>query len=177
MIGEVGKMLPDGFPVDVAEAVFDGMRRQVTGLAESASPLHSAARKRGQGYLFGISRAFSRSTPILSNFLGKYEQKDSHFVSQAQQVGLGAALAEQLIAEVVGATESVIGEVGKMLPDGFPVDVAEAVFDGMRRQVTGLAESASPLHSAARKRGQGYLFGISRAFSRSTPILSDFLGK
>jgi serine/threonine-protein kinase HipA len=44
-----------------------------------------------------------------------------------------------LIDEVIEATESVIGEVGNMLPDGFPIDTAEAVFSGMRRLATGLA--------------------------------------
>lgn len=57
-----------------------------------------------------------------------------HWMAQAQQVGLGAAAAEELIEEVIETTESVIGEVGKLLRDGFPMDVAEAVFNGMRRQ-------------------------------------------
>lgn len=62
-----------------------------------------------------------------------------HWLAQAQQIGLGAAAAERLIEEVIEATESVIGEVGKLLPDDFPMDVAEAVFGGMRRQSSGLA--------------------------------------
>ncbi len=62
-----------------------------------------------------------------------------HWIAQAQQVGLGAAAAEQLIEEVIESTESVIGEVGKLLPDDFPMDVAEAVFNGMRRQSAKLA--------------------------------------
>jgi serine/threonine-protein kinase HipA len=45
-----------------------------------------------------------------------------------------------LIEEAIEATESVIGEVGNMLPDGFPMDVAEAVFKGMRKQAAGLAD-------------------------------------
>jgi serine/threonine-protein kinase HipA len=57
-----------------------------------------------------------------------------HWIAQAQQVGLGAAAAELLIEEVIKTTESVIGKVGKLLPDDFPMDVAEAVFSGMRRQ-------------------------------------------
>ncbi|MBU1225547.1 MAG: type II toxin-antitoxin system HipA family toxin [Gammaproteobacteria bacterium] len=62
-----------------------------------------------------------------------------HWIAQAQQVGLGAEAAEQLIGEVVDATESVIGKVGKLLPDDFPLDVAEAVFGGMRKQSAKLA--------------------------------------
>jgi serine/threonine-protein kinase HipA len=33
----------------------------------------------------------------------------------------------------------VIDEVGKLLPDDFPMDVAEAVFSGMRKQSARLA--------------------------------------
>lgn len=62
-----------------------------------------------------------------------------HWMAQAQQVGLGAAAAEELIEEVIETTESVIGEVGKLLQDGFPMDVAEAVFSGMRKQSAKLA--------------------------------------
>lgn len=56
-----------------------------------------------------------------------------HWIAQAQQVGLGAAAAEQLIEEVIESTAAVIGKVGAMLPDGFPADLAEAVVSGMKR--------------------------------------------
>lgn len=64
-----------------------------------------------------------------------------HWMAQAQQVGLGAAAAEELIEEVIETMESVIGEVGKLLQDDFPMDVAEAVFNGMKRQIAKLAAS------------------------------------
>lgn len=57
-----------------------------------------------------------------------------HWIAHAQQVGLGAAAAGQLIEEVIESTKSVIGEVGSLLPDDFPMDMAEAVFNGMSRQ-------------------------------------------
>jgi serine/threonine-protein kinase HipA len=62
-----------------------------------------------------------------------------HWIAQAQQVGLGAMAAEQLVEDVIKSTESVIDEVGKLLPDDFPMDVAEAVFSGMRKQSARLA--------------------------------------
>lgn len=62
-----------------------------------------------------------------------------HWIALAQQVGLGAAAAEQLIEELIASTESVIGEVAKLLLDDFPMDLAEAVFSGMRRQSAKLA--------------------------------------
>lgn len=64
-----------------------------------------------------------------------------HWIAQAQSVGLGAAAAGQLIEEVVASTEPVIAEVGNRLPGDFPLDVAEAVFSGMRRQAAQLAAS------------------------------------
>ncbi len=62
-----------------------------------------------------------------------------HWINQARQVALGAAAAEQLIEEVVESTESVISNVGNLLPDDFPMDIAEAIFNGMRSQTAKLA--------------------------------------
>lgn len=62
-----------------------------------------------------------------------------HWIAQAQQAGLGAAAAEQLIEAVIGSTESVIDAVGQLLPHGFPQDIADAVFNGMSRQSAKLA--------------------------------------
>jgi len=65
-----------------------------------------------------------------------------HWIAQAQKVGLGAAAAGQLIEDVTESTESVIGAVGSLLPDDFPMDMAEAVFSGMRGQSAKLAVMA-----------------------------------
>lgn len=65
-----------------------------------------------------------------------------HWIAQAQQVGLGATAAEQLIEEVIDTTATVTTDVGKMLPEGFPMDMAEAVFDGMKQQATKLGAMA-----------------------------------
>lgn len=62
-----------------------------------------------------------------------------HWIAQAQQVGLGAAAAEQLIEEIIGSTEAVITDVSKLLPDNFPMDLAEAIFSGMKKHCIKLA--------------------------------------
>jgi serine/threonine-protein kinase HipA len=62
-----------------------------------------------------------------------------HWIAQARQVGLMAEVAEQLIEDIIESTESVIGAVSRLLPDDFPMDIAEAVFSGMRRQSAKLA--------------------------------------
>ena len=62
-----------------------------------------------------------------------------HWIAQAQQVGLGAEAAEQLIKEIIESTGAVIDEVSKLLPDNFPMDLAEAVFRGMKKHCAKLA--------------------------------------
>ena len=62
-----------------------------------------------------------------------------HWIAQAQQVALGAATAERLIEEVAESTEHVIDQVSRLLPKDFPMDIAEAIFSGMRKQSEKLA--------------------------------------
>ena len=62
-----------------------------------------------------------------------------HWIVQAQQVGLGAAAAEQLIEEIIESTETVIADVSRLLPDNFPMDLAEAIFSGMKKHCIKLA--------------------------------------
>lgn len=57
-----------------------------------------------------------------------------HWIAQARQSGFGGTMAENLIEEVIGATDRVINEVHQLLPAAFPMDVAEAIFEGMLRQ-------------------------------------------
>jgi serine/threonine-protein kinase HipA len=57
-----------------------------------------------------------------------------HWIAQGQQVGLSAAEVERLIEEVVASTEGVIEAVSKLIPHDFPLDIAEAIFSGMRLQ-------------------------------------------
>jgi len=56
-----------------------------------------------------------------------------HWIAHAQQVGLGAEAVEQLIEEIIESTDAVINEVSKLLPDNFPMDLAESIFSGMKK--------------------------------------------
>ena len=58
-----------------------------------------------------------------------------HWLAQAQQVGLGAAMAERLIDEIVDATDGVIAQIRQLLPKEFPLDIAESIFQGIRKQL------------------------------------------
>ena len=62
-----------------------------------------------------------------------------HWIAQAQQVGLGAEAAERLIEEIIESTDAVINEVSKLLPENFPMDLAEAIFSGMKKHCARLA--------------------------------------
>jgi serine/threonine-protein kinase HipA len=57
-----------------------------------------------------------------------------HWVAQGQRVGLAPADIEEMIAVLTDRTEAVVAEVSAQLPDDFPMDVADAIFSGMRRQ-------------------------------------------
>ncbi|WP_322050506.1 type II toxin-antitoxin system HipA family toxin [Paraburkholderia bannensis] len=57
-----------------------------------------------------------------------------HWIAQGQRVGFTVEEVEQMMATLVQQTERVIDDVGAQLPDDFPLDVAEAIFAGMRRQ-------------------------------------------
>lgn len=61
-----------------------------------------------------------------------------HWVAQAQSVGLGALTAERLMEEIIESTEPVIQAIAKLLPKDFPMDIAQAIFNGMRKQVAKL---------------------------------------
>ncbi|CAB3799698.1 Serine/threonine-protein kinase toxin HipA [Paraburkholderia ultramafica] len=64
-----------------------------------------------------------------------------HWIAEGQRVGFSAASVEAMIGELTARTDAVIDEVSSQLPADFPMDVAEAVFDGMRGLNRKLARS------------------------------------
>ncbi|MBI3143916.1 MAG: type II toxin-antitoxin system HipA family toxin [Pseudogulbenkiania sp.] len=65
-----------------------------------------------------------------------------HWSSQASQVGLDANVAEDIIEELIEATEGVLADISARLPADFPMDMADAMLDGVRRQCARLAAMA-----------------------------------
>ncbi len=65
-----------------------------------------------------------------------------HWIAQGQRVGFSTGQVEEMMATVAQLTDGVIDEVAAQLPDAFPLDVAEAIFAGMRRQAKILAGAA-----------------------------------
>lgn len=64
-----------------------------------------------------------------------------HWVSQGQQAGISAENTERLIEEVIHQTASVIDQAAHLLPREFPTDLAEKIFEGMKKQCRRLSEA------------------------------------
>ncbi|CDY78491.1 HipA protein [Caballeronia glathei] len=63
--------------------------------------------------------------------LGEIQRR--HWIAQGQRAGFPAPDVEAMIGELTARTAGVIDEVAAQLPRDFPMDVAETIFDGMRR--------------------------------------------
>jgi serine/threonine-protein kinase HipA len=130
----------DGHGKNFSIAHLPGGRYRATPIYDvlSAHPVIGTAKNQISPHKAKLAMAVQGST---SDYLiAKIQRR--HWLAQGQQVGLGAAAAEQLIQEVVEGTESVIDETGKLLPDDFPMDVVEAIFSGIQRQVAEFAASS-----------------------------------
>jgi len=73
-----------------------------------------------------------------SNHYRFAEIRRRHWIEQAKQVGLGLTEAERLIEEVIALTKEVMSKVESLIPNDFPMGVAEAIFIGMRDQCSRL---------------------------------------
>ena len=65
------------------------------------------------------------------------------WIAQGQRVGFSEAAVEELIGELTARTRGVIDKVSALLPQDFPMDVAEAIFNGMLRLGRKLTAPAS----------------------------------
>lgn len=63
-----------------------------------------------------------------------------HWISQGQQVGLSIDMTNTLINEVIDQTDTVIDRVSQMLPNEYPLHLAEAIFKGMKNQCLRLSK-------------------------------------
>jgi len=63
-----------------------------------------------------------------------------HWLNHAGQIGLGAAAAEGIIDEVLSAVDDVVNSAYAQLPLGYPMDLADAILQGLERQRARLAD-------------------------------------
>jgi serine/threonine-protein kinase HipA len=57
-----------------------------------------------------------------------------HWASHARQLGLGATAAERIIADVLARAKGVVASVYDQIPEGFPMDLADAILQGVLGQ-------------------------------------------
>jgi serine/threonine-protein kinase HipA len=67
-----------------------------------------------------------------------------HWTTMARRIGLGADVAEQIIAELISATPGVLDAMYSALPADFPADIAEAILEGVRRHCNRLQSMPAP---------------------------------
>ncbi|MBN3853876.1 type II toxin-antitoxin system HipA family toxin [Paraburkholderia sp. Ac-20340] len=65
-----------------------------------------------------------------------------HWIAQGQRVGFSVEQIEEMMATVAQQTGRVIDEAAAQLPEDFPLDIADAIFAGMRSQARILAGPA-----------------------------------
>ncbi len=61
------------------------------------------------------------------------EIRSRHFLSTAKRCGFSTARAEEILNETFEQVDSVISAVESIIPDGFPPQIADSIFDGMRK--------------------------------------------
>jgi serine/threonine-protein kinase HipA len=122
----------DGHGKNFSIALLPGGHYQATPIYDvlSAHPIIGKGRNHVPPHKAKLAMAVRGST----NYYLIEQIRHRHWIAQARQVGLGATAAEQLIEEVITSTEEVIAQVSHLIPEDFPIDMAEAVFNGMRRQ-------------------------------------------
>lgn len=129
---------PDGHAKNYSLAILAGGRYRATPIYDvlSAHPVIG----HGVNQLSPQKAKMAMAVGGRSNHYRFAEIRRRHWVEQAKQIGLGQTEAEQLIEEVFALTEEVIREVEPLIPNDFPMDVAEAIFNGMRDQCSKLEE-------------------------------------
>lgn len=67
-----------------------------------------------------------------------------HWLNHATLVGLGEAAPEAIINELLSAVDGVVAAVEAQLPAGYPMDLAEAILQGMQKQRDRLTQMQVP---------------------------------
>lgn len=129
----------DGHAKNFSIAHLPGNRYQATPLYDvlSAHPIIGSGAGRLAAQKVKLAMAVrGRNVHYLLNQIQR-----RHWIAEGQRSGLSAAQVNALIDELTSRTGAVIEEVSAQLPEGFPLDVADAIFGGMRRLNEKLAQS------------------------------------
>jgi len=132
----------DGHAKNFSIAHFSGGRYRATPIYDvlSAHPVIGKKKNQIAPQKAKLAMAIRGST----NYYLIEQIQRRHWMTLASQVGLESGMAQQLIEEVIESTEKVINAVAKLLPNNFPMDLAENIFNGMRKQCARLVKASKP---------------------------------
>jgi serine/threonine-protein kinase HipA len=83
-----------------------------------------------------------------SNHYSIMQIQRRHWISQGRQTGLSQASVEQMIGQLIDTTDANLDHVAARLPKDFPADVADAIFNGVRKQCRKLAAMPADMPAA-----------------------------
>jgi serine/threonine-protein kinase HipA len=123
----------DGHAKNFSIAHLPGNLYQATPLYDvlSAHPVIGRGRNQFAAQRVRLAMAVRGKNPHY--VIGEIQRR--HWIAQGKRVGLPEADVEAMIDELIARTPDVIDETSSILPESFPADVAEALFQGMRRFV------------------------------------------
>lgn len=125
----------DGHAKNFSIALLAGSRYRATPLyVLSAHPIIGTGRNQLQPRNAKLAMAIRGSM----NYYELYRVQRRHWTAMAKRVNLGARAAEELIAELFEQAPVVVDAAYRRLPAEFPQDVADAVLQGMLRQLAAL---------------------------------------
>jgi serine/threonine-protein kinase HipA len=127
----------DGHAKNFSIAHLPGNQYESTPLYDVLSAHPVIGRGRNQFAAHRVRLAMAVRGKNVHYLIGEIQRR--HWIAQGRRVGLAAAEVETAIDEIGARTPQVIDEVAALLPGDFPMDLAEAIFDGMRRLVRKLA--------------------------------------
>nr|WP_200818172.1 type II toxin-antitoxin system HipA family toxin [Caballeronia glebae] len=127
----------DGHAKNFSIAHLPGNQYESTPLYDVLSAHPVIGRGRNQFAAQRVRLAMAVRGKNVHYLIGEIQRR--HWIAQGRRVGLAAAEVETAIDEIGARTPQVIDEVAALLPGDFPMDLAEAIFDGMRRLVRKLA--------------------------------------
>jgi serine/threonine-protein kinase HipA len=121
----------DGHAKNFSIAHLPGNRYQSTPLYDVLSAHPIIGRGRNQLAAQRARMAMAVRGRNAHYLIGEIQRR--HWLAQGKRVGLPEADAEVLLDTVSTRTQDVIDEVSARLPADFPMDIAEAIFNGMQR--------------------------------------------
>ncbi|MGF6599934.1 serine/threonine-protein kinase HipA [Paraburkholderia sp. GAS448] len=131
----------DGHAKNFSIAHLAGNRYESTPLYDvlSAHPIIGTGARRLSAHKVKLAMAVrSKNVHYLVNQI-----QHRQWIAQGQRVGFSEAAVGEMIGELTARTRGVIDKVSALLPQDFPMDVAEAIFNGMLRLGRKLAAPAS----------------------------------